>query len=62
MCTRDPFGGSIPWLYWCAAEGDIVAGVVELCKLKGIGPATASAVLAAAMPDVPFMSDELMMV
>lgn len=49
-------------LHWFAAEGNIVAGVVELSKLKGIGAATASAVLAAAIPDVPFMSDELMMV
>lgn len=30
----------------------------ELCEMKGIGPATASAVLAASCPHTPFMSDE----
>ena len=33
-----------------------------LCALKGIGPATASAVLAAATPFIPMMSDELIAV
>lgn len=45
-----------------AGDGDIAGGIAELSKLKGIGPATASAVLAAGCPAVPFMSDELLLV
>ncbi|XP_016417956.1 uncharacterized protein LOC107747858 [Sinocyclocheilus rhinocerous] len=38
---------------------DVQAAIAELCKLKGVGPATASAVLAAGAPgEVAFMSDE----
>lgn len=39
---------------------DISKAVSELTVLKGVGPATASAVLAVFAPDVaPFMSDEV---
>jgi hypothetical protein len=43
-----------------AALPDLSKAIAELTVLKGIGPATASAVLAAYAPDVaPFMSDEV---
>lgn len=39
---------------------DLKKATSELTVLKGVGPATASAVLAAYAPDVaPFMSDEV---
>ncbi|XP_069840425.1 uncharacterized protein [Dendropsophus ebraccatus] len=38
---------------------DVSAAIDELCQLKGIGPATASAVLAAGAPELAaFMADE----
>ncbi|XP_026114098.1 uncharacterized protein LOC113092646 isoform X1 [Carassius auratus] len=38
---------------------DVQAAITELCKLKGVGPATASAVLVAGAPgEVAFMADE----
>lgn len=43
-----------------AALPDVPTAVSHLTTLKGVGPATASAVLAAYAPDVaPFMSDEV---
>lgn len=44
-------------------QGQVDKGVEAMSALKGIGPATASAVLAAGLPaEVPFMSDELVLV
>ncbi|XP_016380218.1 uncharacterized protein LOC107717841 isoform X2 [Sinocyclocheilus rhinocerous] len=38
---------------------DVQVAITELCKLKGVGPATASAVLVAGAPgEVAFMADE----
>lgn len=45
-----------------AGQGDLKGALASLMQLKGVGAATASAVLAAGMPDVPFMSDELLLV
>ena len=42
-----------------AAQIDTGEGLDVLCKLHGVGPATASAILSVYLPtDVPFMSDE----
>ena len=44
-----------------AAHLDVCEGMEILCKLQGVGPATASAILSVYLPmEVPFMSDEAM--
>merc|ERR1719318_1585940 len=43
-------------------KNDLEAAVSALSNLKGVGPAMASAVLAAGAPEVaPFMADELLL-
>ncbi|KAJ3184530.1 hypothetical protein HDU87_003930 [Geranomyces variabilis] len=39
-------------------QNKTLEALAEISKLKGVGPATASAILSAHSPDVPFMSDE----
>ena len=44
-----------------AADKDTSDSLDILCKLQGVGPATASAILSVYLPlEVPFMSDEAM--
>jgi len=43
-------------------DGDVQAAAAILCNLKGVGPAMASAVLAAGAPELaPFMADECLL-
>ncbi|KAF9380824.1 hypothetical protein CPB97_008109 [Podila verticillata] len=43
------------------SSSSLKAAIAEMSSLKGVGPATASAILCAAAPDkVPFMADETM--
>lgn len=41
-----------------ANPGNPSSALAPITKLKGVGPATASAILAAASPDYPYMGDE----
>jgi hypothetical protein len=40
------------------SEQQATAGLKKLCELKGVGPATASAMAALVQPSLPFMADE----
>lgn len=43
-------------------KDDLTSAIQAMCNLKGVGPAMASAVLSATMPDsIPYMSDECML-
>ena len=49
-------------LVWHADGGDVEAALKGLSELKGVGVATASAVLSTRDDSIPFMSDEAMQV
>lgn len=44
--------------YKIAASGEVKAAYKVLCKLRGVGAATASAILSVYDPHIPFMGDE----
>ena len=45
-----------------SADGGVIPAIKALSELRGVGPATASAVVAAVAPsEAPFMADELLM-
>jgi hypothetical protein len=56
------FGSSSTVMIGTKDKNWLAACLAPLVDLKGIGPATASAVLAAATPFIPMMSDELIAV